>query len=76
MAEEVKLSTYGMNCVKPIIEMKKALMKMETGQVMVVEGDHKGSRTEIPQAARDWGNEVLSEEDLGDKWVIKIRKVQ
>ena len=74
MTEEVKISTIGMDCTKPLIEMKKALIRMEAGQVLVVEGDQKESRNEIPQAARDSGNEVLSEEDLESTWIIKIRK--
>jgi len=75
MANEVKISTVGLNCPKPLIETRKALRKMEAGDILIVEGDHQVSKDEIPQAARDTGDEVISVEDSGGKWIIKIRKV-
>ncbi len=73
--EEIRISTIGLNCPKPLIETRKALNKMEAGQILVVEGDHRVSLKEIPQAIKDSGDEVLSVEDRSDQWVIKIRKV-
>ena len=75
MTDEIRISTVGLNCPKPLIETRKALRKMTTGQVLVVEGDHQVSKDEIPQAAKDTGDEVISVEDRGDHWTIKIRKV-
>ena len=74
MAKEIKISTLGMNCPKPLIETRKALRKMEKGQVLIVEGDHKVSKDEIPQAMEDTGDEVLGIKEEGSKWTIKIRK--
>ena len=76
MVEEIKISTIGLNCPKPLIETRKALNKMELNQVLIVEGDHRVSLDEIPQAMKDIGNEVLSIDDQGDKWIIKIKKVK
>ena len=75
MEEEIKISTTGLNCPKPLIETRKALNKMEINQILIVEGDHRVSLDEIPKAMKDIGNEVLSIDDQGDKWTIKIRKV-
>ena len=75
MAKEVKISTLGMNCPKPLIETRKALRKMEKDQVLIVEGDHRISKDEIPQAMRDTGDEVLEVKSDGSKWIIKIKKV-
>ena len=75
MVEEIKISTLGLNCPKPLIETRKALNKMELNQILIVEGDHRVSLDEIPQAMKDIGNEVLSVDDQGDKWIIKIKKV-
>ena len=72
--EEIKISTMGLNCPKPLIETRKALNKMRSGQILIVEGDHDVSFKEIPDAVRDTGDEVLSVESLGDKWVIQIQK--
>lgn len=74
--EEIKISTIGLNCPKPLIETRKALNKMRPGQILIVEGDHKVSLKEIPQAIKDSGDEVLSIEEKEDKWIIKIRKVK
>ena len=64
----------GMNCPKPLIETRKALRRLEKGQVLVVEGDHKLSKDEIPQAMEDTGDEVVSIKEKGPSWVITIRK--
>ncbi len=74
--EEIKLSTIGMNCPKPLIETRKSLNKMEKNQILVVEGDHRVSLDEIPKAMQDIGNEVLSVDDQGEKWIIRIKKVK
>ena len=73
--KEIKISTIGLNCPKPLIETRKALNKMNPGQILIVEGDHKVSLNEIPQAIKDSGDEILSVEDKNDKWIIKIKKV-
>ena len=73
--DEIKISTIGLNCPKPLIETRKALNKMELNQILIVEGDHRVSLDEIPQAMKDIGNEVLLIDDQGDKWIIKIKKV-
>lgn len=73
--EEVKISTIGLNCPKPLIETRKALNKMQSGQILIVEGDHRVSLKEIPQAVKDSGDKILSVDDQDDKWIIKIKKV-
>ena len=74
MTKETKISTVGMNCPKPLIETRKALRKMSSGEVLVVEGDHAVSKDEIPQAVKDTGEEVLSVTESGGKWTITIKK--
>ena len=74
--KEIKISTMGLNCPKPLIETRKALNKMQPGQILIVEGDHKVSLKEIPQAIKDLGDEVLSISEQPDKWIIKIKKVK
>jgi tRNA 2-thiouridine synthesizing protein A len=74
--KEIKISTIGLNCPKPLIETRKALNKMQPGQILVVEGDHMVSLKEIPQSIKDTGDEVVSINKQKDRWVIKIRKVK
>ena len=74
MAKETKISTVGMNCPKPLIETRKAMRKMGSGDILVVEGDHAVSKDEIPQAVKDTGDEVLGIKAEGGKWTIRIKK--
>jgi len=74
MTDEVRISTLGMNCPKPLIETRKALKKIEPGQILIVEGDHGISRKEIPKAMEDTGEEILSIEDSDSRWIITIKK--
>ena len=74
MAKEVRISTVGMICPQPLIEARKALRKLEKGDVLIVDGDHKTSKEEIPLSMKDTGQEVLSVEENGLLWTIKIRK--
>ena len=73
--EEITISTIGLNCPKPLIETRKAINKMQPGQILIVEGDHRSSLEEIPKAMKDIGHEVISVDDQKNKWVIRIRKV-
>lgn len=73
--EEITISTIGLNCPKPLIETRKAINKMQPGQILTVEGDHRSSLEEIPKAMKDIGNEIVSVDDQKDKWVIRIKKV-
>ena len=74
MGKETKISTLGMNCPKPLIETRKALRKLESGDILLVEGDHEISLKDIPSAMEDTGDEVLGIDRDGDRWVIRIRK--
>jgi len=74
--KEIKISTIDLSCPKPLIETRKALNKMQPGQILIVEGDHKVSLKEIPPAIKDLGDEVLSIDEQQDKWIIKIKKVK
>lgn len=72
--KEIKITTLGMNCPKPLIETRKKLNKMKPGQILIVEGDHQISRQEIPQAIQDTNDEIIKIDDQGQKWYIHIKK--
>ena len=74
MVEELKISTVGMLCPKPLIETRKALNKLKKGQTLIVEGDHEISKKEIPMALKETGEKIVSIEEQGTRWVITIRK--
>lgn len=72
---DVSVDTRGMNCPQPLIEARKRLRKMGPGQVLEIVGDHSMSRTEIPMAMEDTGEQVLEALDQQDgSWKILVRK--
>ena len=72
---DVTVDVVGENCPKPLIEARKALKKMDTGQIMEIVGNHPASRKEIPMAANKLKHEVVdvSDDDQGN-WHILIKK--
>ena len=65
--EEIRISTIGLNCPKPLIETRKALNKIKPNQILVVEGDHRASLEEIPKAMQDIGQKILSVDNKDGK---------
>lgn len=72
---DLKVDVINENCPKPLIETRKALKKIETGQVVEVIGRHAASRKEIPMAVEKMKHEVLNiaDDDEGN-WHIVIKK--
>ncbi len=72
---DVIVDVTGETCPIPLIEMRKAVMKAEKGDVIEVRGTHPASKKEIPLAVRSLGLELLSEEEVdGGVWRILIRR--
>ena len=70
--EELDLS--GLNCPLPILRTKKALALAEPGTVLKVTGTDPGSVREFRVYAAQGGFELLSCEELPDRYVYLIRK--
>ena len=65
----------GLLCPQPLVEARKRLRKMPSGEILEIIGDHAISKKEIPKAMRESGDEILSVEDQVDgSWRIVIRK--
>jgi len=61
-------------CPVPLVETRKALRKASVGDVVEVVGTHPTSRKEIPMAVEALGLELLSVEEEGGIWKIRIRR--
>jgi TusA-related sulfurtransferase len=72
----IKVDCIGETCPVPLVEMRKALRKAQTGDIVEITGTHPASRREIPMAAAAMRLDVLSIEESGDDglWTIRIRK--
>jgi len=71
---EIKVDVRGETCPVPLIEMRKALRKASEGDIVEIIGTHPSSKKEIPMAADALSVKILSEEENGDEWVIKLQK--
>ncbi|MFW6197147.1 MAG: sulfurtransferase TusA family protein [Thermoplasmatota archaeon] len=70
---EKKINVQGETCPVPLVEMRKAVRKAEPGDVLIIEGNHPPSKKEIPMAVDSLGLEMVSIEEDGEKWTIKIK---
>ena len=71
---EIKLDVRGETCPVPLVEVRKALRKASPGDVVEVVGTHPSSKKEIPMAVQALKLELISVEEEGDTWKIRIRR--
>ncbi len=71
---EIKLDMRGETCPVPLVEVRKALRQAMPGDVVEVVGTHPSSKKEIPLAVKALKLELLSVEEEGDTWKIRIRR--
>lgn len=55
----------GLSCPMPLLKTKKAIKKMNSGQVIEIIGTDPGSRNDLPQFASRSGHEFLGEVERG-----------
>jgi tRNA 2-thiouridine synthesizing protein A len=71
---EIRLDVRGETCPVPLVEVRKALRQASPGDVVEVLGTHPSSKKEIPLAVKALKLELLSVEEEGDTWKIRIRR--
>ena len=72
---EIKIDVRGQTCPVPLVEVRKAIKKASTGDIIEVTGTHPASKKEIPMAVKSIGLELLEiNENEEGIWKIRIRK--
>ncbi|HWQ88708.1 MAG TPA: sulfurtransferase TusA family protein [Desulfitobacteriaceae bacterium] len=71
---EIKVDVRGETCPVPLVEMRKALRKAVSGDIIEITGTHPASKKEIPMAAQALSVKIISEEQLENEWRIKLQK--
>lgn len=71
---EYKVDVRGETCPVPLVEMRKAVRKASDGDIIEITGTHPTSFKEIPMAADALSLKVLSAEERGNEWTIRIQK--
>ena len=68
------LDVMGEVCPVPDVETKRAMKKMNSGEILEVLIDYPMSKERIPEAVKKMGNEVLEIEETGNsEWKIYIK---
>jgi len=57
------LDCRGLSCPMPLLKVKKALKKLQTGQILEILGTDPGSKKDIPDYAKKQGDEFLGMKD-------------
>lgn len=71
---DLKVDVKGETCPVPLVEMRKAVRKASTGEIIEVIGTHPASKKEIPMAVEALGLELVDVEEKDGVWKIRIRK--
>ena len=68
-----EVNVSGETCPVPLVEARKAIRKAQPGDIIEVRGDHPASQKEIPMAVESLHLELLSVEEEGKGWKIRIK---
>jgi tRNA 2-thiouridine synthesizing protein A len=71
---ETTLNLRGLKCPLPALRARKALSKMPTGDMLVVECTDPLTEIDIPNLVRETGDALEDKSQDGDVLVFRIRK--
>jgi len=71
---EIKVDVRGETCPVPLVEMRKALRRAASGDLIEILGTHPASKKEIPMAVEALQLELVAVEGTDTDWVIRIRR--
>ncbi len=73
---DVVLDASGLNCPMPILKTKKALQKMDAGQILEVISTDAGSVKDLVAFCNQTGNILLETVEDDGKYVFTLERVQ
>ncbi|HHB13464.1 MAG TPA: sulfurtransferase TusA family protein [Chromatiales bacterium] len=68
------LDARGLNCPLPILRTRKAMARLEPGQVLEVRATDPGSVKDMEAFCRQTGHELVSSAQEGGAFVFLLRK--
>jgi tRNA 2-thiouridine synthesizing protein A len=72
---DVVLDASGLNCPMPILKTKKALQKMDAGQILEVISTDAGSVKDLVAFCNQTGNILLETVEDDGKYVFTLERV-
>jgi tRNA 2-thiouridine synthesizing protein A len=70
------LDCSGLSCPMPIIKTKKAIEKLEVGQILQMISTDRGSMPDMKAWTKKTGQELLDAQEADDKFIFFIKKVK
>jgi tRNA 2-thiouridine synthesizing protein A len=74
MSFDKEFDASGMSCPLPVVKTKKALVDMESGQVLRVISTDCGSVKDIQAFTDQTGHALLSSTEEGGKYIFLIKR--
>ena len=68
MRFDQQIDTRGTKCPMPVLKTKKALAKMQTGDVLLVLATDPASVADLDQFASQTGHKVLAQDKVNEEW--------
>jgi len=69
-----EIDTRGLNCPLPILKAKKALVDLQSGQLLKVVSTDPGSVRDFQAFAKQTGNELVEQSEVGKDFVHVLRR--
>jgi tRNA 2-thiouridine synthesizing protein A len=69
-----ELDCRGLNCPLPILNTKKAIEKLSSGDVLKVVATDPGSSNDMDAWARRTGNEIVDKSEADGEYIFFIKK--
>ena len=69
-----ELDVRGLNCPMPILQTKKALKDLNSGDVLRIIATDPGSVKDFETFAKQTGNELLESIEEGDSFIYRLKK--
>ncbi len=69
-----ELDTRGLNCPLPILKAKKALVDMQSGQLLRVVSTDPGSTRDFQAFSKMTGNDLVEQETAGADFIHVLKR--
>ena len=69
-----EIDASGLNCPMPILQAKKALKDLESGDILRVVATDPGSVKDFEAFAKQTGNELLESTTDGPSFIYRLKK--
>lgn len=71
---EHTLDARGLNCPLPILRTRKAIGRLESGEVLEVRATDPGSLRDMDSFCQQTGHQLISSEEIEGSYHFRIRK--